>query len=96
MIRRTKFVDFESCSTNARDGGRFWFNLRRLVPPAAGGPLRLHRDCYRNLFGSGGPDRFRIWEQTPCIVFYDNQMGASVAADPTTRVGVEGAHRDQK
>ena len=47
--------------------------------------LRLYRDCHRwNLPGGGGVDKFRIkiWEKTTGIIVYDNQMGASDAADP--------------
>jgi hypothetical protein len=42
-----------------------------------------------SLAGGGGVDKFRIkiWEKTTGIVVYDNQMGASDAADPITPVG---------
>ncbi len=38
---------------------------------------------------AGGDDRFRIkiWEKATGAIVFDNQMGASDAADPTTPVG---------
>jgi hypothetical protein len=38
---------------------------------------------------AGGSDRFRIriWNKSTGIVVYDNEMGRSDSADPTTIVG---------
>jgi hypothetical protein len=40
----------------------------------------------------GGVDKFRIkiWEKTTGMIVYDNQMGASDAADPITPIGLGG------
>ncbi|HEX6125437.1 MAG TPA: PKD domain-containing protein, partial [Pyrinomonadaceae bacterium] len=45
-----------------------------------------------SLPGGGGVDKFRIkiWEKTTGIVVYDNQMGASDAADPIVPIGPGG------
>jgi hypothetical protein len=45
-----------------------------------------------NLPGGGGVDKFRIkiWEKTTGLIVYDNQPGASDAADPTTPIGPGG------
>ena len=45
-----------------------------------------------NLAGGGGVDKFRIkiWEKTTGIIVYDNQMGASDAADPIMPIGPGG------
>jgi hypothetical protein len=42
--------------------------------------------------GGGGVDKFRIkiWEKTTGRIVYDNQMGASDAADPTMNIGLGG------
>jgi hypothetical protein len=39
--------------------------------------------------GGGGTDKFRIkvWDKTTGNIIYDNQMGASDTADPTTAIG---------
>ena len=41
-----------------------------------------------SLPGGGGVDKFRIkiWEKTTGIIVYDNQMGASDAANPTMSI----------
>jgi hypothetical protein len=45
-----------------------------------------------NLAGGGGADKFRIkiWNKTTGVIVYDNQMGASDAADPIMPVGPGG------
>ena len=39
--------------------------------------------------GGGGVDKFRIkiWDKATSTVVYDNQLGASESADPTTAIG---------
>ena len=51
-----------------------------------------------NLPGGGGVDRFRmkIWNKATGAIVYDNQLGASDAADPTTPVGSGSAITIQK
>jgi hypothetical protein len=45
-----------------------------------------------NLAGGSGVDKFRIkiWEKVTGIIVYDNQMGASDAADPIMPIGLGG------
>ena len=45
-----------------------------------------------SLPGGGGVDKFRIkiWEKTTGIIVYDNQTGASDAADPIMPIGLGG------
>jgi uncharacterized repeat protein (TIGR01451 family) len=45
-----------------------------------------------NVAGGGGVDKFRIkiWEKVTGIIVYDNQMGASDAADPIMPIGLGG------
>ena len=61
--------------------------------------LRLHRDCHRWKFaGGGGVDKFRIkiWEKTTGLIVYDNQMGASDAADPIMAIGLRWRYKHQE